>query len=129
MGWEYAQALADDVKECHERISDLEKRLEQAEADRNRYRLKYSQERLHVAALRREQREDRELVVPCGDADEGYECPTCCAPLGELGEWRYCPGCGAKIDWDTYDAYAASALADAAEYAFEARREEALLCS
>ena len=124
---EYATDLALDIKQCHERINALEEQLKDAVEDRNAYRLKYSQERLHVAALRQEQRDERRLVVPYGDADEGYECPVCFAPAGYFGEFNYCPGCGAKLDWSTYDDYAESAI-EAADREIDWREEEKL-CS
>lgn len=117
---DYAHDLALDVKELHERLNALER-------ERDEYSRLYSQERAHVAVLRREQREAGRMAVPYGDMDEGYECGAdgCYARIDHPFEQHYCPWCGAKLDWSTYDDYADSAIA-AAENEMEFRREEAL---
>ena len=102
---DYATDLALDVKACHERIDKLEKELENAQAERNRYKLEYLKERAHVAAIRNEQRDAGQLVVPLGDSERGYECPACCAAIEHAFDQTYCPQCGVKFDWTVQDEY------------------------
>lgn len=120
---DYATDLALDVKACHDRINELETQLEQAQDERNHYKLEWLKERAHVAAIRNEQRDAGQLVVPLGDSERGYECPACCAAVEHAFDQAYCPQCGAKFDWTVQDEYWGD------EHAVDALMERRASCS
>lgn len=102
---DYATDLALDVKACHDRINELEKKLAAAKDARDHYKLEWLKERAHVAAIRNEQRDAGQLVVPLGDSELGYECPACCAAVEHAFDQLYCAQCGVRFDWSTPNEY------------------------
>ena len=102
---DYATDLALDVKACHDRINELERKLAAAKESRDHYKLEYLKERAHVAAIRNEQRDAGQLVVPLGDSELGYECPACCAAIEHAFDQSYCSQCGVRFDWLVQNEY------------------------
>lgn len=80
-----------------EQLKDLKRKLQLTEAQLTWERSKVSRLEAHLAIMKRNANKPR--VIPAGDIEEGYECPTtgCYAKLVE--DYRFCPGCGCELDW------------------------------
>lgn len=95
-------SLVSSTPTMEDTVNDLRSELRRTQAKLVDESRKRAEAEAHVAILKRQR--EKPPIIPHGDEIDGYECPNagCYCHLEE--DWRYCPGCGAEIDWRTWTA-------------------------
>ena len=93
-----------EVEELTRKVRDLGSTVEAEHAAMLKERREKLALKMKLTAANEKLKRRRDEVVPALVGEGEYECPdpTCCCALVE--DWRFCPSCGASLDWESVGA-------------------------